>query len=389
MTCFRRINLTKIFLHTEGGYSTGWWDSPGGSGRSGNVRRRHSRPTGMELSLSSRDVIAMATAIGLSHGVYDAALCLGVCDKIVPGLVIGALSHGHVPVIMVPAGPMSSGLPNDEKAARRKAFSRSEIGRKELLKAEAESYHGPGTCTFYGTANSNQMLMEVMGLHLPGAAFEHPHSDLRHALNVEIGARAVELAVGRGSRPIGRMLDERSFVNAIVGLHATGGSTNHTLHLPAMAAAAGIELRWDDFANLSRVVPLLARIYPNGSADVNHFHAAGGMSFIMRELLTGGLLDGSASTVWGKSLADYMVEPKLSANGIEFVPAPETSLDMNTLRPLSQPHQPNGGLANLSGNLVRAVIKILRSIQRTIALRHQRQCLITKPRSRQPLTRGG
>ena len=314
---------------------------------------------GMELSLSSRDVIAMATAIGLSHGVYDAALCLGVCDKIVPGLVIGALSHGHVPVIMVPAGPMSSGLPNVEKAARRKAFSRREISRKELLKAEAESYHGPGTCTFYGTANSNQMLMEVMGLHLPGAAFEHPHSDLRHALNVEIGARAV--AISRRSqdpRPIGRMLDERSFVNAIVGLHATGGSTNHTLHLPAMAAAAGIELRWDDFADLSKVVPLLARIYPNGSADVNHFHAAGGMSFIMRELLTGGLLDGSAATVWGKSLADYMVEPKLSANGIEFVLAPETSLDMDTLRPLSQPHQPNGGLAILSGNLGRAVIKI-------------------------------
>ena len=314
---------------------------------------------GMELSLSSRDVIAMATAIGLSHGVYDAALCLGVCDKIVPGLVIGALSHGHVPVIMVPAGPMSSGLPNVEKAARRKAFARREIGRRELLKAEAESYHGPGTCTFYGTANSNQMLMEVMGLHLPGAAFEHPHSDLRHALNVETGTRAV--AISRRSqdpRPIGRMLDERSFVNAIVGLHATGGSTNHTIHLPAMAAAAGIELRWDDFASLSEVVPLLARIYPNGSADVNHFHAAGGMGFIMRELLTAGLLDGSAASVWGKSLADYMVEPKLGANGVDFALAPETSLDMDILRPLAEPHHPNGGLTILSGNLGRAVIKI-------------------------------
>ena len=259
---------------------------------------------GMELSLASRDVIAMATAIGLSHGVYDAALCLGVCDKIVPGLVIGALSHGHVPVIMVPAGPMSSGLPNVEKAERRKAFARREIGRKELLEAEAKSYHGPGTCTFYGTANSNQMLMEVMGLHLPGALFEHPHSDLRHALYVETSFRAV--AISRRSpdpRPIGRMLDERSFVNAIVGLHATGGSTNHTLHLPAIAAAAGIELRWDDFADLSKIVPLLARIYPNGSADVNHFHVAGGMGFIMRELLTAGLLDGSAATVWGKSLS--------------------------------------------------------------------------------------
>ena len=314
---------------------------------------------GMELSLFSRDVIAMATAIGLSHGVYDAALCLGVCDKIVPGLVIGALTHGHVPVIMVPAGPMSSGLPNVEKAARRKAFARREIGRKELLEAEAESYHGPGTCTFYGTANSNQMLMEVMGLHLPGAAFEHPHSDLRHALNVETGIRAVAISRrGQGPRPIGRMLDERSFVNAIVGLHATGGSTNHTLHLPAMAAAAGIELRWDDFADLSDIVPLLARIYPNGSADVNHFHAAGGMGFIMRELLSAGLLDASAATVWGKSLADYVVEPKLSAHGVEFLQAPETSLDMDILRPLAEPHHPNGGLAILSGNLGRAVIKI-------------------------------
>ena len=314
---------------------------------------------GMELSLASRDVIAMATAVGLSHGVFDAALCLGVCDKIVPGLIIGALSHGHVPVIMVPAGPMSSGLPNFEKAARRKAFARREIDRKELLEAEAESYHGPGTCTFYGTANSNQMLMEVMGLHLPGAAFVHPHSDLRHALNVETGSRAVAISrQSKNPRPIGRMLDERSFVNAIVGLHATGGSTNHTLHLPAMAAAAGIELRWDDFADLSEVVPLLARIYPNGSADVNHFHAAGGMGFVLRELLTAGLLDGSAATVWGKSLADYSVEPKLHANGVEFAPAPENSLDMDTLRPFSQPHQPNGGLAILSGNLGRAVIKI-------------------------------
>ena len=314
---------------------------------------------GMELSLFSRDVIAMATAIGLSHGVYDAALCLGVCDKIIPGLVIGALSHGHVPIIMVPAGPMSSGLPNVEKVARRKAFARREIGRKELLEVEAKSYHGPGTCTFYGTANSNQMLMEVMGLHLPGAAFEHPHSDLRHALNVETGTRAVAISRrGQDPRPIGRMLDERSFVNAIVGLHATGGSTNHTLHLPAMAAAAGIDLRWDDFAYLSEVVPLLARIYPNGSADVNHFHAAGGMGFIMRELLSAGLLDGSAATIWGKSLADYTVEPKLGARGVEFVLAPETSLDKDILRPMAEPHQSDGGLAILSGNLGRAVIRI-------------------------------
>ena len=314
---------------------------------------------GMELSLASRDVIAMATAVGLSHGVYDAALCLGVCDKIVPGLVMGALSHGHIPVIMVPAGPMSSGLPNAEKAARRKAFARGEIGREELLQAEAESYHGPGTCTFYGTANSNQMLMEVMGLHLPGAAFEHPHSDLRQALNIATGARAV--AISRQSdtpKPIGRMLDERSFVNAIVGLHATGGSTNHTLHLPAMAAAAGIDLRWDDFAALSAVVPLLARIYPNGNADVNHFHAAGGMGYVMRELLSAGLLDGTAETVWGDALVDYAVEPKLTDQGVAFSSAPQVSLDQEILRPVSTPHQENGGLVMLAGNLGRAVIKV-------------------------------
>ena len=314
---------------------------------------------GMELSLASRDVIAMSTAVGLSHGVYDAALCLGVCDKIVPGLVIGALSHGHIPVIMVPAGPMSSGLPNAEKAAQRKAFARGEIDRRALLQAEAESYHGPGTCTFYGTANSNQMLMEIMGLHLPGAAFEHPHSDLRHALNIETGRRAVAISRRNDTpRPIGRMLDARSFVNAIVGLHATGGSTNHTLHLPAMAAAAGIDLRWDDFSRLSEVVPLLTRIYPNGTADVNHFHAAGGMGFVMRELLAAGLLDGSAQTVWGESIADYAVEPKHHKDGLAFVAAPETSLDTAILRPVADPHQPNGGLAMLAGNMGRAVIKI-------------------------------
>ncbi len=314
---------------------------------------------GMELSLASRDVIAMATAVGLSHGVFDAALCLGICDKIVPGLVIGALSHGHVPVIMVPAGPMSSGLPNAEKAARRKAFARGEISREDLLQAEAESYHGPGTCTFYGTANSNQMLMEVMGLHLPGAALENPHSDLRHALNVETGKQAVAISRrGNAPRPIGKMLDERSFVNAIIGLHATGGSTNHTLHLPAMAAAAGIDLRWDDFAELSKIVPLLTRIYPNGTADVNHFHAAGGMAYVMAELLAAGLLDGTAQTVWGNSLNDYAVEPKLGQSGVEFMPAPSQTLDPNILRPVSDPHHPNGGLSMLSGNIGRAVIKV-------------------------------
>ena len=314
---------------------------------------------GMELSLMSRDVIAMATAVGLSHGVYDAALCLGVCDKIVPGLVIGALSFGHLPVIFVPAGPMTSGLPNAEKAAVRKAFARGEATREDLLKSEVAAYHGPGTCTFYGTANSNQMLMEIMGLHLPGAAFVNPHEDLRHALTVAATERAI--AISRQSanpRPIGRMLDERSFVNAVVGLHATGGSTNHTLHLPAMAAAAGISLTWQDFADLSEITPLLARVYPNGQADVNHFHAAGGMGFVIGELLKAGLLDGSAATVSGDSLADYATEPVLADSGLTWRDAPHTSLDTDILRGVGTPHAANGGLRMLDGNFGKAVIKI-------------------------------
>ena len=314
---------------------------------------------GMELSLLSRDVIAMATAVGLSHGVYDAALCLGVCDKIVPGLVIGALSFGHIPVIFVPAGPMTSGLPNAEKAAIRKAFARGEATREDLLRSEVAAYHGPGTCTFYGTANSNQMLMEVMGLHLPGAAFVNPHDDLRHALTVAATERAIEIARGgTDPRPIGKCLDERSFVNAIVGLHATGGSTNHTLHLPAMAAPAGITLAWEDFADLSEVTPLLARVYPNGQADVNHFHAAGGMGYVIGELLGAGLLDGSAATIAGDNLADYASEPLLADGDLSWHPAPTTSLDAEILRPISNPHAPNGGLRMLDGNLGKAVIKI-------------------------------
>ena len=314
---------------------------------------------GMELSLLSRDVIAMATAVGLSHGVYDAALCLGVCDKIVPGLVIGALSFGHLPVIFVPAGPMTSGLPNAEKAAIRKAFARGEASREDLLRSEVAAYHGPGTCTFYGTANSNQMLMEVMGLHLPGAAFVNPHDDLRHALTVAATERAIEIARGGGDpRPIGQCLDERSFVNAIIGLHATGGSTNHTLHLPAMAAAAGITLTWEDFADLSEITPLLARVYPNGQADVNHFHAAGGMGYVIRELLGAGLLDGSAATIAGDSLADYASEPVLTDSKLTWRPSPEASLDPQILRPASDPHAANGGLRMLDGDLGKAVIKI-------------------------------
>ena len=267
---------------------------------------------GMELSLMSRDVIAMSTAVALSHGVYDAALCLGVCDKIVPGLVIGSLSFGHLPIIFVPAGPMSTGIPNEEKNRIRNEFAKGKATREELLKVEIAAYHGEGTCTFYGTANSNQMLMEIMGLHLPGSAFVHPHSDLRNAYNVAATQQAILISrKGNDIRPIGKIIDERSFVNAIIGLLATGGSTNHTLHLPAMAAAAGIKLLWEDFADLSEVIPLLARVYPNGSADVNQFHAAGGMSFIIGELLDAGLLDGTAKTVWGKNIFIYVSEATL------------------------------------------------------------------------------
>ena len=314
---------------------------------------------GMELSLMSRDVIALSTAVGLSHNVYDAALCLGVCDKIVPGLVIGALSFGHLPVIFVPAGPMSSGLPNDEKAAVRTAFARGEASRDDLLKSEVAAYHGPGTCTFYGTANSNQMLMEVMGLHLPGSAFIHPHSDLRHALTIAATERAAILAKQDDpASAMGVMLDERSFVNAIVALHATGGSTNHSLHLPAMAAAAGIKLTWQDFADLSDIVPLLARVYPNGSGDVNHFHAAGGIGYVIRELISEGLLDASARTVWGDDLNSHMVEPILSDNKITWRDAPERSADESILRPVKTAFDKTGGLKMLDGNIGKAVIKI-------------------------------
>lgn len=312
---------------------------------------------GMELSLMSRDVIAMATAVGLSHGVFDGAICLGVCDKIVPGLVIGALSFGHLPIVFAPAGPMSTGIANFEKAAVRKAYAKGEATREELLKSEVAAYHGPGTCTFYGTANSNQMLMEIMGLHMPGAAFIHPHDDLRHALTVAATQRIAALAGDKKAMGIGEMLDERSFVNAIIGLHATGGSTNHTLHLPAMAAAAGIQLSWEDFADLSEIVPLLARVYPNGSADVNHFHAAGGIGFVISELLDHGLLDGSAAALAGDNLTTYASEPFLENGDLVWRPSPKTSGDSDILRPASNPHSVNGGLKMLTGNIGKAVIK--------------------------------
>ena len=314
---------------------------------------------GMELSLMSRDVIAMSTAVALSHGVYDAALCLGVCDKIVPGLVIGSLSFGHLPIIFVPAGPMSTGIPNEEKNRIRNEFAKGKATREELLKVEIAAYHGEGTCTFYGTANSNQMLMEIMGLHLPGSAFVHPHSDLRNAYNVAATQQAISISrKGNDIRPIGKIIDERSFVNAIIGLLATGGSTNHTLHLPAMAAAAGIKLLWEDFADLSEVIPLLARVYPNGSADVNQFHAAGGMSFIIGELLDAGLLDGTAKTVWRKNIFNYVSEATLGKSELLWKKTKSKSYDNKILKYVKKPHQKNGGLKILKGNIGKGVIKI-------------------------------
>ena len=314
---------------------------------------------GMELSLMSRDVIAMSTAVSLSHGVYDAALCLGVCDKIVPGLLIGSLSFGHLPVIFVPAGPMSTGITNEKKNLVRKAFAKGDATREELLKAETSAYHGEGTCTFFGTANSNQMLMEIMGLHIPGSAFVHPHSDLRNAYNIVATEQAILISrKGNDIRPIGKIIDERSFVNAIVGLHATGGSTNHTLHLPAMAGAAGIKLLWEDFSDLSEITPLLARVYPNGKADVNQFHAAGGMSFIIGELLDAGLLDGTAKTVWGENLFDYVSEATLKNSQLIWTKSKPKSFDSSILKTVADPHQKNGGLKMLKGNIGKGVIKI-------------------------------
>ncbi|WP_127599321.1 phosphogluconate dehydratase [Nitratireductor alexandrii] len=314
---------------------------------------------GMELSLFSRDVIAMAAAIGLSHNMFDAAVYLGVCDKIVPGLLIAALSFGHLPAVFIPAGPMTSGLPNDEKARVRQLFAEGKIGRDELLEAESKSYHAPGTCTFYGTANSNQMLMEIMGLHLPGASFVNPGTPLRDALTREATQRALAItALGNDYRPVGRMIDERSIVNGVVGLHATGGSTNHTIHLIAMAAAAGIRLTWQDICDLSDHVPLLARVYPNGLADVNHFAAAGGLGFLIRELLDAGLLHEDAETVWGSGLRAYTIEAGLGADGtVARQPAPKDSGDDKVLARHEKPFQVSGGLTVLSGNLGHAIIK--------------------------------
>lgn len=314
---------------------------------------------GMELSLFSREVIALSTAVALSHQTFDAAVFLGICDKIVPGLVIGALSFGHLPAVFLPGGPMTSGLPNDEKTRIRQLFAEGKVGRDALLEAESQSYHGPGTCTFYGTANTNQMMMEIMGVHLPGASFVNPNTPLRDALTREGAKRALAIsALGNHYTPIGRMLDEKAFVNGVVGLHATGGSTNHTLHLVAMAAAAGITLTWDDFSDLADVVPLLARVYPNGKADVNHFQAAGGMGFVIRELLQQGLLHEDVETVWGTGLSGYTAEPMLDAAGqLAWREGVTASGDEAVLRPIERPFQPTGGLKVLDGNLGRAVSK--------------------------------
>jgi len=314
---------------------------------------------GMELSLFSRDVIAMATGIALSHQMFDATLLLGICDKIVPGLVIGALAFGHLPAIFVPAGPMPTGITNGEKNKVRQDFAEGKVGRPAMLEAEGKAYHAPGTCTFFGTANTNQMLMEFMGLHLPGASFVPPDTPLRDALTRKAVARVLEIgAKGEHFTPIGEVLDERAFVNGIVGLNAAGGSTNLTLHLVAMARAAGIVLTWDDFADIAEVTPLIARVYPNGPSDVNQFRDAGGVPFIIRELLTERLLHADAKTVWGEGLHGQASEPKLGDDGsLTFEPARAVSADDSVVRSISSPFQPTGGLVVLKGNLGRAVLK--------------------------------
>ncbi|MCL1628726.1 phosphogluconate dehydratase [Roseibaca sp. V10] len=314
---------------------------------------------GMELSLFSRDTIALAAGVAMSHNCFDAAVYLGVCDKIVPGLIIAAATFGHVPTVFVPAGPMVSGLPNDEKARVRQQFAKGEISREELMKAEMASYHGPGTCTFYGTANTNQMLMEFMGLHLPGASFVNPGTPLREALTTASAQRALEItALGNDYRPAGQILDERAFVNGMVGLMATGGSTNLVLHLPAMARAAGIHLALEDFADISATVPLMAKVYPNGLADVNHFHAAGGLGFMIGELLEAGLLHDDVSTIAGDGLRRYAQEPKLKDGALVWEDGAGETLNAKILRPMSDPFQSTGGLTQLSGNLGQGVIKV-------------------------------
>ncbi|MEM6887969.1 MAG: phosphogluconate dehydratase [Pseudomonadota bacterium] len=314
---------------------------------------------GMELSLFSRDVIAMATSVAMSHNTYDAAVYLGVCDKIVPGLIIAAQAFGHVPTIFLPAGPMTSGLSNEEKSQVRQKFAAGEVGREELMAAEMAAYHGPGTCTFYGTANTNQMLMEFMGMHLPGSSFVTPNTGLRDALTKEGAKRALAMSdLGNDYTPVCDVLDEKAFVNGIVGLNATGGSTNLLIHLVAMARAGGIVLDWQDFSDISDVTPLLARVYPNGLADVNHFHAAGGLGYMIHELLGAGLLHADTKTIAGGGLELYTQEPKLKDGTLTWEPGTSKSLNEKIVRPAVDPFQATGGLKRMSGSLGNAVMKV-------------------------------
>ena len=313
---------------------------------------------GMELSLFSRDIIAMSTAVALSHNMFDAVLCLGVCDKIIPGLLIGSLSFGHLPIVFVPAGPMSSGLPNTEKARIRQLYAEGKVGRDELLACESDSYHSAGTCTFYGTANSNQLLMEVMGLHLPGASFVPPDGDLRDQLTRSAAQRAVKLTHPSQQQNLAQIVSEKTMVNAIVALLATGGSTNHTIHLIAIAKAAGIIINWDDFATLSSVVPSLTRIYPNGQADINVFHGAGGVPYLIQTLLQGGLLHEDVETIMGHGLSQYCQEPKLISSKLVWQPAPAESANSDVLTSVAEPFSKTGGLVTLEGNLGRSVAKV-------------------------------
>ena len=312
---------------------------------------------GMELSLYSRDVIALSSAIGLSHNMFDAALYLGICDKIVPGLLMSALRFGHLPAVFMPGGPMPSGISNEEKSQIRQAYAEGKIGREELLKGESDSYHSPGTCTFYGTANSNQMLMEIMGLHLPGASFVNPNTPLRDLLNKEAVKVAVaNVKIGK-ERSLAKLFDEKTVVNGIIGLLATGGSTNHTIHLIAIARAAGIIINWDDMSDLSAIVPLITRMYPNGAADVNHFHAAGGMGFVIRTLLDHQLLHEDVQTIIGKGLRAYTQEPKIKDGALVWEEGAAQSLNLSIIRPANEPFTADGGIKLLKGNLGRAVIK--------------------------------
>ncbi|MFN4221918.1 MULTISPECIES: phosphogluconate dehydratase [Novosphingobium] len=313
----------------------------------------------MELSLFSRDNIAMAAVVGLSHAMFEGALLLGICDKIVPGLLIGSLRFGHLPTILVPAGPMPSGLPNKEKVRIRQLYAEGKVGREELLESESASYHSPGTCTFYGTANSNQMMMEMMGLHMPGSSFVQPGLKLRQELTRAAVHRITQIGWnGDDYRPLGRCIDEKAIVNAVVGLLATGGSTNHVIHLPAIARAAGIMIDWDDMDELSSAVPLIASVYPNGSGDVNAFAAAGGMPYVIRELIGAGLAHADIMTVYGKSLAEGAQEPVMDGDALKWIPAPEQSGDETMLRPVSAPFRTEGGLRLLKGNLGRGTIKV-------------------------------